>query len=377
VHGTWKRGIKATHIVDIDHVRAARPRGLRMTTPTPTLTGPGYTIVEDASLEGRNTFRVPARAQMLIDIQRPAALAEVLAFPYLKTQPLLVLGGGSNMLFTRDWPGVVLSMAAHGTRIIEERGDAALVRAEAGESWNDLVTWSLGRGFVGLENLVLIPGSVGAAPIQNIGAYGREVREFVSAVDSWDRHANAIVRMDSAACAFAYRDSIFKHDPDRYIISAVEFLLPRSGELRMDYAGIADEIAAMNVEANPRTVAEAVARLRTRKLPNPAIVGNAGSFFKNPVVTDSVAGDLKREHPAMPSWPAGDGHRKLSAAWLLEAAGLKGAREGDAVVSNQHALVLVNEGRATGAQVWTLAQRVQETVSQRFDVRLEPEPIVI
>ena len=348
-----------------------------MTTFTSTLTGPGYTIVEDASLEGRNTFRVPARAQMLIDIHRPSALAEVLAFPYLKTQPLFVLGGGSNVLFTRNWQGVVLSMAAHGTHIVEERGDAALVRAEAGESWNDLVNWSLGRGFVGLENLVLIPGSVGAAPIQNIGAYGREVREFVSAVDAWDRRVNTIVRIDRAACAFAYRDSIFKHDPERYIISAVEFLLPRSGELRLDYAGVGDEIAAMKVEANPRTVAEAVARLRTRKLPNPAIVGNAGSFFKNPVVAASVADDLEREHPTVPNWPAGDGHRKLSAAWLIEASGLKGAREGDAAVSGQHALVLVNEGRASGAQVWALAQRVRETVAQRFGIRLEPEPIVI
>ncbi len=348
-----------------------------MNSISPTLTGPGYTIVEDASLEGRNTFRVPARAQMLIDIRRPTALSEVLAFPYLKTQPLLVLGGGSNMLFTRDWPGVVLSMATHGARIIEERGDAALVRAEAGESWNDLVNWSLAGGFFGLENLALIPGSVGAVPIQNIGAYGREVREFVSTVELWDRHSNAIARLDNAACAFAYRDSIFKREPDRYIITAVEFLLPRSGELRMDYAGIADEIAAMKVEANPRTVAEAVARLRTRKLPNPAIIGNAGSFFKNPVVATSVADDLKGEHPALPNWPADEGRRKLSAAWLIEASGLKGARDGDAAVSHQHALVLVNEGRATGAQVWALAQRVQQAVVQRFGIQLEPEPIII
>src|ERR1041385_2219962 len=143
-----------------------------MKTIAPTLSGPGYTVVENASLEGRNTFRVPARAEILVDVNKPSALAEVLAFPYLRDKELLVLGGGSNVLFTRDWPGVVLSVSAHGARIVEERGDAAPIRAEAGENWNDFVHWSLGHGFAGLENLVLIPGNVGAAPIQNIGAYG-------------------------------------------------------------------------------------------------------------------------------------------------------------------------------------------------------------
>jgi UDP-N-acetylmuramate dehydrogenase len=348
-----------------------------MTSLTPTLSGPGYTLVENASLEGRNTFRVPARAKMLIDVQRPGALAEVLAFPYLKTQPLLLLGGGSNVLFTRDWPGVVLCVAAHGARIIEDRGDAALVRAEAGENWNDLVNWSLGHGFVGLENLILIPGSVGAAPIQNIGAYGREVREFIAIVEAWDRHSGAIVRLDNQASAFAYRDSAFKRDPDRYIITAVEFLLPRSGELHTDYAGVGAELAAMNVETNPLTVAEAIARLRTRKLPNPAIIGNAGSFFKNPMVPAEFAHQLKQDNPGLPSWPGSDGKIKLPAAWLIEACGLKGLREGDAAVSSQHSLVLVNHGGATGAQIWALAQRVQNTVAERFGIRLEPEPIVI
>jgi UDP-N-acetylmuramate dehydrogenase len=348
-----------------------------MTSLTQTLATSGYTIVENASLEGRNTFRVPARAEMLIDVYKPGALAEVLAFPFVRSQPLLLLGGGSNMLFTRDWPGVVLSLAAHGARIIEDRGDAALVRAEAGESWNDLVHWSIGRGFSGLENLVLIPGSVGAAPIQNIGAYGREVREFISTVEAWDQAIGAIVRFDNAVCEFAYRDSMFKREPNRYIITAVEFLLSRSGELRTDYAGVGDELAAMGVEANPRTVAEAVARLRTRKLPNPAVIGNAGSFFKNPIVTVETASDLKRAHGALPGWPSGEGRTKLSAAWLVEACGLKGVREGDAGVSAQHALVLVNHGRATGPQIWALAQRVQRTVFERFGIRLEPEPIVV
>ncbi|HEY4349714.1 MAG TPA: UDP-N-acetylmuramate dehydrogenase [Paraburkholderia sp.] len=338
---------------------------------------PGYTIVENASLEGRNTFRVPARAEILIDVRGPEALAEVLALPYVQNNPLLILGGGSNMLFTRDWPGVVLSIATHHIRVLEDREQAALVRVEAGENWNEFVHWSLSHGYVGLENLVLIPGSVGAAPIQNIGAYGREVSEFVAAVEAWDRQSGSLVRLDSESCRFTYRDSLFKHEPGRYLISAVEFLLPRHGDLRTDYAGITEELSAIGQAVTAVSVAEAVARLRTRKLPNPAVIGNAGSFFKNPVVTAAVAAQLKHAHPGLPTWQVGEDSRKLAAAWLIEASGMKGVREGDAGVSNQHALVLVNHGRATGAQIWALAQRVRDTVAGRFGVTLEPEPIIV
>jgi UDP-N-acetylmuramate dehydrogenase len=339
--------------------------------------GNGYTVVEDASLAGRNSFRVPAKAELLIDVRKPAALAEVLAFPYLRSKPLLILGEGSNLLFTRDWPGVVLGISALGIRMSEDRGDAAVVRAEAGENWNDFVRWSLAKGFGGLENLSLIPGTVGAAPIQNIGAYGREVREFVHRVEAFDRHANALVWLDAAACAFGYRDSLFKREPDRYAITAVEFLLPRSGALRTDYAGIAEEIAAMGVEPTALTVAEAVSRLRMRKLPNPAVIGNAGSFFKNPVVVAEQAAALKQAHPGLPVYAAADGSAKLSAAWLIEAQGFKGLRDGDAGVSAQHALVLVNHGAATGAQIWALAERIRAATLARFGVTLEAEPRVV
>ena len=338
---------------------------------------PGYTIVENASLAGRNTFRVPARAEILIDVRRPEVLAEVLALPYVRNNPLLILGGGSNMLFTRDWPGTVVCNATHDIRVLDDYGHAALLRVEAGENWNDFVHWSLSRGFVGLENLVLIPGSVGAAPIQNIGAYGREVSQFIVNVEAWDRHAERLVRLDNASCRFAYRDSLFKREPDRHVITAVEFLLAREGELRTDYAGIDAELSAMNCAPSAATVAEAVARLRTRKLPNPALIGNAGSFFKNPIVAENVALDLQREHPMLPMWNAPAGARKLSAAWMIEASGMKGVREGDAGVSDQHALVLVNHGHASGAQVWAFAQRVQKEVSERFGVMLEPEPIIV
>lgn len=339
--------------------------------------GDGYTIVENASLQGRNTFRVPARAAMLIDVRKPEAFGELFGYAMLRTQPLLVLGEGSNVLFTRDWPGVVVAVAALGIHVVHDDGEHARIRVEAGESWNDFVRWSLGRGYTGLENLVLIPGTVGAAPIQNIGAYGTEVREFIAAVEAWDRHARRLVTLTNAQCAFNYRDSLFKRERDRYVVTAVEFQLPRTRALRIDYAGVREELAAMGVaEPTAPTVAETIARIRTRKLPNPALLGNAGSFFKNPLVDANTADALLAAHPRLPAWPAGD-RSKLSAAWLIEACGLKGLREGDAGISEQHALVLVNHGDASGAHLWALAERVRATVSERFGVELEPEPVVI
>jgi UDP-N-acetylmuramate dehydrogenase len=339
--------------------------------------GDGYTIVERASLQGRNTFHVPARAELLIDVRKPAALAELFGYAMLHEQPLLVLGEGSNVLFTRDWPGVVLAIAAHGICVLDDRGDSAIVRVEAGENWNEFVRWSVGHGFAGLENLVLIPGTVGAAPIQNIGAYGVEVREFVTRVEAWDRQARRLLYLSNVDCTFGYRDSVFKRQRDRYVVTAVEFELPRRRELRLGYAGVAEELAALGVvEPTPATVAEAIARIRTRKLPNPALIGNAGSFFKNPLVDADTASRLLSECPALPAWPAADGSVKLSAAWLIEACGYKGIREGDAGLSAQHALVLVNHGHASGAQLWALAERVQAGVRERFKISLEPEPLI-
>ena len=339
---------------------------------------PGYTIVENASLEGRNTFRVAARADMLVDIHRTEALTTIADYAGIKKTPPLILGGGSNILFTRDWPGVLLSLSTTGIRILENDDGGALIRVEAGENWNDLVHWSLAQGFIGLENLALIPGTVGAAPIQNVGAYGVEVSEFVRVVEVFDWRTSAFARIANSECGFAYRDSIFKRDSSRYLVTAVEFFLPRRRNLHLDYAGVREELAAMHVaQPTAPTVAEAVCRLRTRKLPNPALIGNAGSFFKNPVVADSIAKELLDRNAAMPTWPASDGARKVSAAWLIEASGFKGLREGDAGVSTQHALVLVNHGKASGAQIWALAQRIREGVSQRFGVTLEPEPIVV
>ena len=337
----------------------------------------GYTLIENAPLLTRNTLRVNARTKLLAEVRDASKLPELLDFPAIRTGRLMVLGEGSNILLTGDVEGTVLAMETRGVHV-EQDGDVARIAVAAGERWDDFVRWTLGQGFAGLENLILIPGTVGAAPIQNIGAYGTEVAEFIESVEAWDRIERRVVTLDRAACAFGYRDSLFKHEPDHFIVTAVRFALPRQHALRMDYAGIRDELERMGVSTPaPFHVAEAVVHLRTRKLPDPAVIGNAGSFFKNPIVGAAQGEALKREFPELVAWPGKDARWKLSAAWLIEAAGFKGMREGDAGISNRHALVLVNHGKASGQELWAFAQRVIEGVRARFGVQLEPEPMVI
>ena len=340
----------------------------------------GYRIIENARLDARNSFGVPARAPLLVEVTRSEALPDLFASAMPRGAKPLVLGGGSNLLFAGDPEGVVLALVSGGIQTLRTDGDASIVRADAGVIWHDFVLWTLGRGLCGLENLALIPGTVGAAPIQNIGAYGVEVREHVHVVEAFDRERGDFVRLDADACAFAYRDSLFKHAPDRYIVSAVEFRLPHACAPRLGYAGLAEELQAMGVEGTPRAsqVAEAVIRIRRRKLPDPAVLGNAGSFFKNPIVPLAQAEALLTDHPGLPVFRGSDADsRKLSAAWLIDQCGWKGHREGDAGVSATHALVLVNHGHASGLQLLDLARRIAASVQERFGVAIEPEPRIV
>jgi UDP-N-acetylmuramate dehydrogenase len=338
-----------------------------------------YRLVENARLDARNTFGVAARAPMLVEVSDAAALPELFGYAMLRDGPVLVLGSGSNMLFAGDPEGAVLALGAQRIAIIADDGDRVTVRADAGVEWHALVLWTLGHGLAGLENLALIPGTVGAAPIQNIGAYGVEVREHIHVVEAFERANGQLQRLDREACAFAYRDSLFKREPERYVVTAVEFALSRVPHPRLDYAGLGDELMAMGIDApRPSQVAEAVCRIRRRKLPDPAVLGNAGSFFKNPLVPMARADALQDAHPALPMFHTGDdAMRKLSAAWLIDACGWKGHRDGDAGVAASHALVLVNHGAATGMQLLALARRIAASVQERFGVSLEPEPRVI
>jgi len=339
----------------------------------------GFRIVENARLDARNTFGVAARAPMLVEVADASALPELFGYGMLRDGPVLVLGGGSNVLFAGDPSGVVLALGAQSIAIVEDDGEGAVIRADAGVEWHAFVLWTLGHGFAGLENLSLIPGTVGAAPIQNIGAYGVEVRESIHAVHAFDRTTRAMTTLAPPACAFAYRDSVFKHAPDRYVVTAVDFRLSRTPHLRLDYAGVGDELAAMGVDApRPSHVAEAVCRIRRRKLPDPAVIGNAGSFFKNPIVPVDVAERLHAAHPTLPMFRSGnDATRKLSAAWFIDQCGWKGHRDGDAGVAPSHALVLVNHGKATGAELLALARRIADSVDERFGVAIEPEPRIV
>jgi UDP-N-acetylmuramate dehydrogenase len=345
---------------------------------------PGCRYTEDARLDARNTFGVAARTPLLVEVEDAAALPAVLADPLLRDgmqrgRGLLVLGGGSNLLFAGDAPGPVLAISACDMRVLADHGDFAIVRADAGASWDGFVRWSLAQGLAGLENLALIPGTVGAAPIQNIGAYGAEVRERIHAVEAFERATGEVRRLAPAACAFAYRDRLFKREPERYVVTAVEFELPRAAPLRLEYAGIGEELAAMGLAGTPTPtqVADAVSRIRRRKLPDPAVLGNAGSFFKNPIVPVAQAEALKAEHPGLPVFGNDAAGRKLSAAWMIEQSGWKGYREGDAGISGQHSLVLVNHGRATGAQLLDLARKVAASIQGKYGVMLEPEPRII
>jgi UDP-N-acetylmuramate dehydrogenase len=335
------------------------------------------TLLENASLGALNTLRVAASARWLAEVRDARALHALLDSAAAQG-PLLVLGEGSNVLFAADVPGLVLRPLFADVQLLADDGETAVVRAEAGVGWDAFVDWTLARGFSGLENLALIPGLVGAAPIQNIGAYGVEAGESIACVEAWDRRTGHGVRLGRDECAFGYRDSLFKRDAERWIVTAVEFRLSRRTPLRLEYAGVRQELAAMGASApTAPQVAAAVRRLRRRKLPDPAAIGNAGSFFKNPVVDASLAERLRGEHPDLPVHPADAAHCKLSAAWLIERCGWRGYRDGDAGISAQHALVLVNHGRASGAELLALARRVARSVEERFGVRLEPEPRIV
>ena len=336
-------------------------------------------VLRDAPLQSRNTFGVVATAPLLAEVANADALPALFALDEFTGRAPLVLGGGSNLLFAGDPDVPLLALTGQDVRVVRDEGDIAIVRADAGVEWHGFVLRMLDEGFAGLENLALIPGTVGAAPIQNIGAYGVEVREFVHAVECFEPATGRVQRLDAAQCAFAYRDSVFKHEPDRYIVTAVEFALPRTPALKLDYAGIGDELATMGITTpTPRDVAQAVIAIRRSKLPDPAVLGNAGSFFKNPIVPLAQAEALQSEHPGMPVFRGNSADtRKLSAAWFIDACGWKGHRDGDAGVAPTHALVLVNHGAASGQQLLTLARRIAESVRTRFAVSIEPEPRIV
>jgi len=332
-------------------------------------------VRENPSLRNLNTFGLDATAGLLLEIENEE---DLLNAPALDPARDLVLGGGSNVVLVDNVPGTVFLNRIRGIAVVGEDGDTRLIEAGAGENWHGLVEWSLAQGLSGLENLSLIPGSTGAAPIQNIGAYGVELESVLDTVTCWDWRDGRWVVFDRDDCRLGYRDSRFKQEPDRSLVTSVRLRLKRSFEPVLAYAGLAEELERAGiVRPTARDVSEAVIRIRRRKLADPAVEGNAGSFFKNPVVASAVAAELQARHPDLPAWLQADGRRKLSAGWLIDACGLKGFAVGGAAVSERHALVLVNRGGATGRDVAALAARIQTRVADRFGVELEPEPRLV
>lgn len=336
-------------------------------------------IETGVSLKPYNTFGLPAQAQRLVRITSDADVRAVLADPVLGPAPKFVLGGGSNIVLTRDLTAVVLKVEVRGRRIVEQRPDAWIVEAGAGESWHELVAWTLAQGLPGLENLALIPGTVGAAPVQNIGAYGLELKDRFESLDAVDLVTGRSVTLDAAMCRFGYRDSIFKQAlAGKSLITRVRLRLPRPWQPVLGYLDLQRRVAETGITApDARQVFDWVCAIRRAKLPDPAVMGNAGSFFKNPVVTPEQCRDIIGRDPAIVHYPMPDGTFKLAAGWLIDACGWKGKMVGRAGVYEKQALVLVNLGGARGAEVVTLARAIQESVYGRFGIRLEPEPVVV
>ncbi|MFT6429141.1 MAG: UDP-N-acetylmuramate dehydrogenase [Halopseudomonas sp.] len=332
-------------------------------------------VREHANLRGYNSLGISEEAALLVEVSSEAQLGDALSMAHEKSWPITVLGGGSNVVVAGPLSGLVIAMRSRGRKVLARGAEGVLIEGEAGENWHDLVNWTLDLGLGGLENLSLIPGTLGAAPVQNIGAYGVELQDVFHSLDALDRTTGRIRQFDRSECRFAYRDSIFKQVPGRYIILRVRMLLRHYYSIRVDYAPLDSAWEATGLHRpNARVVAELVCQIRRSKLPDPAELGNAGSFFKNPLVDSSQLEYLKARYPKIPHYQQSDGRYKVAAGWLIEQAGWKGMREGNVGVHVQQALVLVNYGGARGDDILRLAERIIEDVQRNFGLHLEMEP---
>lgn len=336
-------------------------------------------IREHADLSACNTLGVTARARYLVTIHSAADMRRVLDDPLLGRQRKWVLGKGSNVVLAGELDGVVLHVAASGLSVLEQDDDHVLIEAGAGEDWHAFVQWTLAQGIGGLENLALIPGSVGAAPVQNVGAYGLEQSEWLHSLDLVDLVTGRSVTLGRESCRFGYRDSIFKRElAGKSLILRVRYRLPRRWQPRYGYADLSKWFAReQRAPRDAMDVFDAVCAIRRQKLPDPAVLGNAGSFFQNPVVNKTILDEILLEYPQLVSYPLTDGTYKLAAGWMIEACGWRGKRLGPVGMFERHALVLVNHGGASGEDVLQLAVQIQQDVRARFGLTLELEPVVM
>lgn len=335
-------------------------------------------ILENVSLRHLNTFGIDVKARFYTEVSSEKEFEALLSDPIFRSHKKLILGGGSNMLFTSDYDGLVIRNRIKGLSIVKEEKDSVHVRAGAGEVWHELVEWCIAHDLAGLENLSLIPGCVGASPMQNIGAYGVEIKDVFASLEALDLSTGEKKIFTKEECQFGYRESVFKRQGrDRYIIVAVTFALSRTPHFNTSYGAINDELRQMGAELSIRAVSQAVINIRSSKLPDPAKTGNAGSFFKNPEVGKEEYERLKSSFPTLVAYVLDNGNYKLAAGWLIEQSGLKGFTQGSAGVHDKQALVLVNKGGATGREIYLLSEHVLQTVFAKFGVRLEREVNII
>ena len=350
-------------------------------------------VEKNVPLQPFNTFGIVAKALQLARITSDADVAAVLADPALRPARKFVLGGGSNIVLTGDVKPLTLKVEIMGKRLHSETAKAWIVEAGAGENWHDLVTWTLAQGFPGLENMALIPGCVGASPVQNIGAYGVELQDRFESLDAIDLTTGQAFTLNAAQCAFGYRDSVFKHAASagdhvglglagKALITRVRLALPKAWKPVLGYADIEKKmLQSANSLPDAQQIYEWVCEIRRAKLPDWRVLGNAGSFFKNPTVSSEQCADIIQREPKIVHYRMDDGTVKLAAGWLIDACGWKGKSIGNAGVYERQALVLVNRGGSanpvTGGEVMTLAKSIQTSVYERFGIRLEHEPVVV
>lgn len=352
-------------------------------------------VERNLSLQPHNSFGIAAKAFQLVRVQSEVDIHHLLSDAQWSASEKFVLGGGSNIVLTGDVKPLVLKMEMKGMRLVEETDKAWIVEAAAGENWHNFVAWTLAQGWPGLENMALIPGTVGASPVQNIGAYGVELQDRFDSLDAIDLTNGKSFSLNAAQCAFGYRDSIFKHGPrqtrgvssnmglaGKAIITRVRFLLLKNWKPVLSYFDLERKMQETGVQhPSAQQIFNWVCAIRQAKLPDPAVIGNAGSFFKNPTVTPDQCADIIAREPKVVHYLLDDGRIKLAAGWLIDACGWKGKTVGNAAVYEKQALVLINKGGAsnpcTGGEVVTLAKAIQTSVYERFGIRLEPEPVVV
>jgi UDP-N-acetylmuramate dehydrogenase len=332
-------------------------------------------IRKNFSLKQLNTFGIEARAAFFVEVASEEELRQVLLHEEYTSLPRLILGGGSNLLFTKDFDGLVIKINLQGITVIEEGEHSMLIKAGAGVVWHEFVLYTIEKGLAGVENMSLIPGTVGAAPMQNIGAYGAEIKDVFESLEAMSVKDGTIRTFDGPACNFGYRESVFKKEAkNQYIITSVTFRLQKTPVYNTSYGAIQDTLAQMGVkELSLKAVSDAVVQIRKSKLPDPAEIGNAGSFFKNPEISSEHYYKLKTQYPEMPGYAVASGNVKVPAGWLIEKCGWKGKRTGEVGVHTNQALVLVNYGNGKGNDIVALSEQIQAAVKQSFNIELSPE----